>query len=140
MAFNLATVRTNLASTLAAITGWETYATWPDSPVPPCVIVQPTGGTYHDAMQGGLNVSQFRLLLLTGSFVTDEAQSTLDGYLSSGTGQTSSVIDLIQGNTLSGACKQVHVRGWSYDGAIDMGDERRMFGAVINIDVHCDRS
>jgi hypothetical protein len=71
--------------------------------------------------------------------VSDEDQATLDGYLSSGAGQTKSVIDVLQGNTLSGACKQVHVVGFGSYGAIEMPDERRFFGAVVNIDVHCNR-
>jgi hypothetical protein len=139
MAFALATVRANLASALSALTGWETYSTVPDNPIPPCVVVQPTDGNYHEAMQAGLTVVKLDLVLIVSSVVSDEDQATLDGYLSSGTGQTKSVIDVLQGNTLSGACKQVHVVGFGSYGAIEMPDERRFFGAVVNIDVHCDR-
>lgn len=139
MAFNLATVRTNLASVLTGITGWETYSYVPDNPLVPCVVVQPGECTYHEAMQAGLTVVKFDLVLIVASVVSDEDQSTLDAYLSSGTGQTKSVVDQLQGNTLSGACKQVHVVGFGNYGAIDMPDERRFYGAVINIEVHCDR-
>lgn len=139
MAFALGTVRTNLASALTAITGWETYSYVPDSPLPPCVVVQPTECDYHLAMQAGLTVVKLDLVLIVSSVVSDEDQATLDAYLSSGTGQTRSVIDTLQGNTLSGACKQVHVVGFTSYGAIDMPDERRFYGAVVNIEVHCDR-
>ncbi len=139
MALNLATVRTNLASTLTAVTGWETYGNVPDNPLPPCVLVLPTACRYHEAMQAGLAVIEFDLVLLVGSVVSDEDQQTLDAYLSSGTSQTKSVIDVLQANTLSGACKQVHVIGFGDYGAVDMPDERRFYGAVIKIEVHCDR-
>lgn len=139
MAFDLAAVRSGLASDLAQVTGWEAYATWPDNPHPPCSIVQPGDCRYHEAMQAGLTVVEFALVLLVSSVVTDDAQQSLDAYLSSGTGQASSLIDLLQGSTLGGAAKQVHVVGFSNYGAVDMGDERRWFGAVLNIEVHCDR-
>lgn len=139
MAFNLETVRSELAEELVTLTGWESYATWPDNPLPPCSIVQPGSARYHEAMQAGLTVIEFGVVLLVSSVVTDEAQSTLDSYLSSGTGQTNSVIDLLQGSTLDGNCKQVHVVGFDSYGAVELPDERRLFGAVVNIEVHCDR-
>lgn len=139
MALDLADVRSGLASALASLTSWETYATWPDNPHPPCVIVQPGDATYHEAMQAGLTVVDFGLVLLVSSTVTDEAQTLLDELLSSGTGQASSVIDTLQGSTLGGVCKQVHVVGWSEYGAVQMPDERRFFGVVVNVQVHCDR-
>lgn len=139
MALDLADIRTRLSVELATLTGWETYTTWPDNPLPPCVIVQVGDCRYHEAMQAGLAVFDIALVLLVNSVVTDEAQLLLDEYLSSGTGQSKSVIDTLQGSNLNGLCNQVHITGWSEYGAVPMGDDRRMFGAVVTGEVHCTR-
>lgn len=139
MAFNLNLIRTRIGTAVSTVISGESYPSWPDNPIPPCVIVAPSTGDYHLAMQGGAMQVPVDVILLVASVVTDEAQADLDAYLSSGTGQTRSVIDTLQHNLLSGACLDLHVRGFSDYGAVEIGDERRFFGAVLNTVVYCDR-
>lgn len=138
--FDLRTIRSRIGSAAAAVTGGQLYDRWPDNPVPPCVIVVPSGdGDYHLAMGRGLMQVPIDVVLLVASVVTDEAQDDLDGFLSSGAGMTSSVVDALQHNNLEGACSDLHVTGFGDYGAVPMSDERRFFGAVVNTVVYCDR-
>lgn len=139
MAFDLFTIRSRIATDVAGVIDGEDYPTWPDNPHPPCVIVQPSTANYHLAMGKGLMEVPLDVVLLVSSVVSDEAQRELDSWLSSGTGMSKSVIDTLQHNTLSGACSDLHVLGFSDYGAVEMGDERRFFGAVLNTVVYCDR-
>lgn len=139
MAFNLASVRAGIAAIAQPLIGGEVYLYAPDKPAPPCGIILPGDGDYHVAMQKGSMKVPMQLAILQSSTITDEAQIALDRLLSSGTGLTGSLIDGLQNSTLSGACQTLHVLGWEAYGAVEMGDERRFFGVVLNFVVYCDR-
>lgn len=139
MAFSFTAVREGLATVVKPIVKGELYPYADDNPVTPCVIVFPGDGDYHLAMQKGSMRVPMQLAILENSVVTDEAQASLDAYLSSGTGQDRSLIDALQHSQLGGACLDLHVLGWEAYGAVEMGDERRFFGVVLNIAVYCDR-
>jgi hypothetical protein len=107
MAFNVATVRDGIETRLATITGLRTYDTIPDKPESPAAVVTPGEPfvDYHEAMRKGLVEARFDIVLLVARAVGDDrSQTKIDGYLSAGTSQTTSVIDAIEGDvTLGGA-------------------------------------
>lgn len=140
MAFDISAIRAQLAVELATVTtGWETYDRWPDNPQPPCAIVLVGDGDYHRAMGRGSMMMPAQVALLVSDVVTDEAQADLDAFLSSGAGQDKSVVDVLQGSNLNGTCHEVHVPGWSQYGAVEMPNETRLLGAVLNLEIYCDR-
>lgn len=139
MAFSLAAIRTGLAGVIQPVIQGEWYDYAPDNPVTPCAIPYVGDIDYHQAFGKGLLTVPIQIAVLEASVVTDEAQRSLDLYLSSGTDQDRSLIDALQHSTLGGACQELHVLGTEAYGEVSMGDERRFFGVILNTVVYCDR-
>lgn len=102
------TVRTNLKTRLATISGLKTYDHIPDSVNVPAAIVGQLDITFDSAMNRGLDTANCTVLLIVGRMSETAGQAKLDGYLA-GSG-SSSVKAAIEGDvTLSGAVQTLRV-------------------------------
>lgn len=102
------TVRANLKTRLATISGLKTYDYIPDSVNVTAAIVGQLDLNYDATFNRGYDSATCTVLLIVGRMSEQAAQAKLDGYLAS-TGSTS-VKTAIEGDaTLSGAVQTVRV-------------------------------
>lgn len=102
------TVRTNLKTRLATISGLKTYDHIPDSVNVPAAIVGQLDMTFDSAMNRGLDTANCTVLLIVGRMSESAGQAKLDGYLA-GSGSTSIKAAIEADVTLSGAVKTLRV-------------------------------
>lgn len=109
---DIGSIRDGLKTRLATVSGLRTYDTAPDKPEVPAAVVLPDDPfiNYHEAMNAGLAILNFRVIVVVNRATVERAQDALDGYLSSGTGESSSLIDAIEADgTLGGNAADVIV-------------------------------
>ncbi|HWA67157.1 MAG TPA: hypothetical protein VG899_12415 [Mycobacteriales bacterium] len=114
MALDLVAIRAALQAAIGTIDGMRVYPTIPEKPEFPAAVVALSPDetvNYNVAMQRGLAEANFEVVLLVPlAKGFDRAQKQIDGYLSAGTGQTSSVIDALEADkTLDGAVSHCYV-------------------------------
>lgn len=138
---NVGAIRTGFKTVLTPRV--RTYDFIPEKPEVPCLIVSPDDPfiTYQEAMAGGLALLHFDLVLLVQRGDDRAAQKALDAYLSSGTGENSSIIDLLMANrTLGITGVSVLVQAVSdYGGRVEIG-ENTYGQAVIKCQVSTPRT
>lgn len=121
---NLSTVRDDLKSRLATISGLQLYDTVPAKPEVPCVIVKPASGTVHLSFDRGSSELRFDLIVLVQAAEWASAQDALDGYLA--IGAAGSLVDAVE--AFSAGSEEVAADSWdSYD-LIQIGES--MYGSV----------
>lgn len=91
---NLGTVRDDLKTRLAAISGLSAYDTVPAKPEVPCAIVQPTQIVPHKAFERGACDVEFRVQALVQCADWPSAQDALDGYIN--VGSSTSIVDALE--------------------------------------------
>lgn len=96
---NLGLIRDDLKARLATIAGLTTYDTVPAKPEVPCAIVQPASVNVHVTFERGSCDVRFSVLVLVQCADWPSAQDALDGYVSIGTGNASSVVDALESAT-----------------------------------------
>jgi len=121
---NLATIRDDLKTRLATISGLQVYDTVPAKPEVPCAIVQPDTVTVHSSFDRGSCDVRFTVLVLVQCADWPSAQDALDGYASIGT--TGSVVDALE--TAAGGSEFVTVDTIDGYGTVTAGEN--MYGAV----------
>lgn len=142
MAFDLGAQRTGIKTRLATVSGLHVYRTVPDDIMAPAAVVAPaeTFIDYHTAMAKGLAVANWRVIVATARTLTPEGQDLLDRYLSSGTGQTVSLIDALEADkTLGGTVDDLHVSVGSSYGEVKWNETASYFGAELMVAVRVDR-
>lgn len=95
----IADIRTGLKDRLSSIPGLRCYDVVPDKPELPCAVVRPDEpfvADYQEAMQKGLAQVRFRVDVIVQGVELGRAQQALDAFISSGTGETSSVAGAIE--------------------------------------------
>lgn len=97
---NLATIRDDLKTRLATISGLQVYDTVPASPVVPCAIVTPSSIIVHAAFERGACEVRFTVQVLVQLAEWATAQDALDGYCA--IGASTSVVDAIELQTTGG--------------------------------------
>lgn len=95
---DLAGIRTTLLNTIKTVEGLN-VDNLRDNPIVPCAIVVPETPFDLRLTFDGNAEPQFVVLLLVPYNDTGAAQDQLDGYLSTGTGVTSSVVDAIEASS-----------------------------------------
>lgn len=110
---NVVTIRRGLATACGTITGLTGKDFIPEQINNATAVVNPDdthsrGGdqfiTYNDANAKGLTTLRFEIVLLVPiANGLERAQNTLDGYLSAGSGATTSAVDAINSATITGA-------------------------------------
>lgn len=121
---NLATIRDNLKTRLATVTGLRAYDTVPDQIAVPAAVVMPgeTYVEYQTAMGMATAEVRFDIMLVVARTSERAAQNSLDAYLSSGTAISGSVIDALEGDRrLAGAVEDFHVESVGPPGPLDVG-------------------
>jgi hypothetical protein len=121
---NLSTIRDDLKTRLATISGLQTYDTVPAKPEVPCAIVEPASGTPHASFERGSGDVRFDVTMLVQCADWPSAQDALDGFLSTGTG---SVIDALE--TAPGGGEDVTVESWDGYGTAPLGEN--LYGSVV---------
>lgn len=108
MSMTPSTVRDNLKTQLATISGMRCYDTIPDSINVPAAIVGMLDFEFDMSMLRGADKATLDIIVVTGRMSERSAQNALDSYLS-GSGATS-VKTVVEANpTLSGACQTLRV-------------------------------
>lgn len=108
MTMTVSTVRDNLKTQLATISGLRTYDIIPDSINVPCAVVGMLDMDFDATMNRGYDRATLDVILITGRMSERSAQNTLDTYLS-GSGN-SSIKAVVEANkTLSGAVQTLRV-------------------------------
>lgn len=121
---NLATIRADLKTRLATISGLQTYDTVPAKPEPPCAVVEPASGIPHQSFERGSGDVRFSVTMLVQCADWPSTQTALDGYISSGAG---SVLDALE--TASGGSEDVTVESWDSYGLAQVGEAQ--YGTVV---------
>lgn len=104
MALDIAAIRDGVATRLATVSGLRVHDTIPDDITPPAAVVQVASVKYQEAFAGGLAEVRLRVTLVASKSSDRSGQNKLDAYLSSGTGQSSSIVDAIEADpTLDGS-------------------------------------
>lgn len=122
---NLSTIRDDLKTRLATISGLTTYDTVPAKPEVPCAIVQPSLITPQQTFERGICDVRFTVLVLVQCADWPSAQDALDGYISIGT--TGSVVDALE--QAAGGSEDVTVETIDNYGTTFIG-EGNMYGTV----------
>lgn len=118
---SVSTLRTQLATNLATITGLRTSATMPDNPNPPIAVVMPTGISYDDTFKRGMQTYSFIVLVIVGRVDERSAQNNLDGYVSS-TGSSSIKLAIESDKTLGGNAFDTRVTEMRNYGPLSVGE------------------
>lgn len=144
MALDLVAIRGGIVGALDTIDGLNVAGFATDSPPPPpAAIVMPgsdNGVDYHLSFGRGLCKIPYRVVLLAARDNPAGSQDLLDGYLSAGTGQTSSVLDALYADkTLGGTVDDLVVDGFDNYGRIEWGGVLWL-GAVVNLTVQTKRN
>lgn len=114
---NLTAIRTALAALVNTVPAVRAYAEAPDQVATSsggstavCVLPgDPYIEDYHETMGRGLATARFRLAVICQRADLEAAQRRVDELLSSGTGETRSLIDVLQSNTATVDWHHVHV-------------------------------
>lgn len=122
---NLATIRDDLKTRLATISGLQTYDTAPAKPEVPCAIVTPDSGTIHQTFERASADIRFAITMMVQCADWPSAQDALDSFVSIGT--TGSVIDALE--TASGGTEDVTVESWDSYGTVALGEN--LYGTVV---------
>ena len=102
------TVRSNLKTRLATISGLKTYDSIPDSVNVPAAIVGQLDLNFDATFNRGYDNATCTILVIVGCMSESAGQAKLDGYLSS-TGSTSVKAAIEADKTLSGAVQTLRV-------------------------------
>jgi len=139
---NLATIRDELKTLLATVTGLRTYDTVPDQVVVPAAVVAPGDPfvEFHPAMGKQRAVARFDVTVVVQRSVDRAAQDALDAYLSAGTAESSSIIDALEADrTLNGSVEDTIVERVGDYGAVTWNDVTYL-GATFTLQVLATRS
>jgi hypothetical protein len=63
---SISTLRTQIATNLATISGLRTASTMPDNPNPPVAIVIPRTVTFDEAFRKGMQTYSFNVMVIVG--------------------------------------------------------------------------
>lgn len=127
---NLATVRDDLKTRLATVSGLAAYDTVPAKPEVPAAVVQPASARVHSSGERGSCEIEFKVLALVQCADWPSAQDALDVFVSIGV--TGSLIDALE--TAAGGSEQVTVTDWDGYGTTMVGEN--MYGTVtLNVTV-----
>ena len=108
MTMTVSTVRDNLKTQIATISGLRVYDTVPDSVNVPAAVVGMLDMDFDATMNRGYDRATLDVILITGRMSERSAQNALDTYLS-GSGN-SSIKAVVEANkTLSGAVQTLRV-------------------------------
>lgn len=118
---SVGTLRTQLATNLATISGLRTNSTMPDNPNPPVAIVMPTSITYDDTFHRGMQTYQFIVLVIVGRADERTAQNSLDAFISS-TGSSSIKLAIESDKTLGGNAFDTRVTEMRNYGQLSVGE------------------
>lgn len=118
---SVGTLRTQLATNLATITGLRTNSTMPDNPNPPVAIVMPTSISYDDTFHRGMQTYQFIVLVIVGRADERTAQNSLDAFISS-TGSSSIKLAVESDKTLGGYAFDTRVTEMRNYGQLSVGE------------------
>jgi hypothetical protein len=121
---NLGTVRDDLKTRLATVTGLTTYDTVPAKPEVPCAVVQPGLILVHASFDRGSCDVGFRVMVLVQCADWPSAQDALDGYCA--LGASGSVVDALEG--AAGGSEDVTVDTIDGYGTVPVGEN--LFGTV----------
>lgn len=102
------TVRANLKTRLATITGLRVYDHVPDSVNVPAAVVGQLDLTFDASFNRGFDNATCTIILIVGRMSEQAGQTKLDGYLS-GTGSTSVKAAIEADVTLQGAVQTLRV-------------------------------
>jgi hypothetical protein len=119
MTVTVSTVRDNLKTQLATITGLRCYDTIPDSINVPAAVVGMLDFEFDTTMHRGFDTASLDIILITGRMSERSAQNSLDTYLS-GSGASSIKAVLESNRTLSGACQTLRVTN-ATSGSLQVG-------------------
>jgi len=118
---SISTLRTQIATNLATITGLRTTSTMPDNPNPPVAIVIPRSVSYDEAFRKGMQIYGFNVMVIVGRVDERSAQNNLDAYCSS-TGSSSIKLAVERDKTLGGNAFDVRVTEMTSYGQITVGE------------------
>lgn len=138
MALDLAAQRDGIKTRLATITGLIVHDVGVDTITPPAAVVLPDperGIDYHQSHGKGLTTIPWQIVLLVARDLPAASQDLLDSYLGSGTGQTRSVFDALNGDvTLGGVAEHLIVEGFDSYGRVEWGGVVYL-GATVRLKV-----
>ena len=118
---SISTLRTQIATNLASITGLRTTSTMPDNPNPPVAIVIPRSVSYDEAFRKGMQIYGFNVMVIVGRADERSAQNNLDSYCSS-TGSSSIKLAVESDKTRGGYAFAVRVTEMTNYGQITVGE------------------
>ena len=122
MSFDIATIRSGIASNLATIPGLRNESYLPDNPNPPVAIVGLESIEYNTAMQQGLTTLNFVVTVVVGRAAEREQQRKLDGYLQP-FGAQSVKLAIESNRSLDGAIQDLRVERSGGMGSITINDQ-----------------
>lgn len=136
MAFDVGAQRSGLATRLGTVANLRVSTVVPDDVLPPMAIISPADPfiDYHLAMGKGLAQADWRIIVAVAKTPGAATQDLLDDYLSSGTGQTLSIIDAIEADkTLGGAVQHLHVGQPRAYGVIQLNEQVSFIGFELPV-------
>lgn len=119
---NVASIRDGLLTALDTVAGLRCYDTIPEDIVVPAAVVVPDDPftEYAIVVNRGTVTLHFRITLVVSKTSMRAGQDLLDGYLSTGSAETSSVVDALYADaTLGGSASTlVVVEGVEYGSTV----------------------
>lgn len=134
MAGVLSDLKKGLAERLRTVPGLRVSAQIPEQVNPPMAVVTRSAVSYHGDMRGGLTEWTMQVQLLAGRMADQQAQRTIDGWLSWDGAQ--SVRAAIEGDrTLGGVAQTLIVTDAEALTSIQVGDSEYL-GVIFNVTVY----
>jgi hypothetical protein len=134
MAGSLSDIKQGLADRLKTVPGLRVAAQIPEQVNPPMAVVTRASVNYHLDMRGGLTEWTMQVQLLAGRMADQQAQRTIDGWLSYD-GRSSIRAAIEADGTLGGAAQTSIVTDADALTSIQVGDSEYL-GVVFNVTVY----
>ena len=115
-------IREAIATNLGTISGLRTAAELPDNPSPPIATMSLDTVDYNLAMNQGLSLFNFTVIVIVGRAAEKRAQRKLDAYCSQD-GDSSIKLAVESDKSLGGNAYDVRVVGMNNIGSLQLNDQ-----------------
>jgi|TARA_R110000803_G_scaffold124734_1_gene192444 hypothetical protein len=119
---DISAIREALAVNLATVPGLRTSAELPDNPSPPIATMSLDTVEYNLAMNQGLTLFNFTVIVIVGRAAEKRAQRKLDAYCSQD-GASSIKLAVESDKSLGGNAFDVRVVGMNNIGSLSLNDQ-----------------
>lgn len=127
-------LRKGIAEALSVLTGLRCYEQIPDTPNPPCAVIELQRVLYDSTFARGADEFEFNVLLIVARADDRTAQTRVEGYIAgAGTGSVKTALEADP--TLGGRCMTVRVTEASGLQSLERPDGSKFLGTEFSLTI-----